>query len=249
MPWTAVRKDIVFNANCHRCGRPLASNVGIVLRDDQNQEQLFGPDCAAHLVGETAKSVPDLTIVWYTQASGTAGAGGKSLGGRRSRRRGPPPDQAAEQRIRAAMAASYLMLRADKLAHVSGVSTPALELIYRKFRRFGYLTPNQIRHILNIEAKCAREFPRYSAQHLRWVYACDSLLCRALETVEPRRRRFLTEMRDKLRAWLRLSPREIEAINSWLDRVDGTKQLPFPAVVHIPGGGSTSTPANTSSSV
>lgn len=201
-PWQPLRKDFVADGTpCHR-GCRLRSGTAIIMRDTATEkEHAFGPDCASNALGHPVGPIPDLT---RGQIAGTQG-GGNGVGGVGGKNSGINREQRALE---------YLILRADRLAHIPNLRFHVLDQAYAEYKATGVVQTPIVESIMN---KCRAN--DLSAENVQNVYAYDAAL-KLLETAlaNTEKANFLASLRADLHRRLRLTKGQCEAVNRFLIR-------------------------------
>ncbi len=212
MTYKPLRKDLTETSEkCAFCPKHLRSLKAYVLKNTQTGEiVLSGPECAKkHLAeGFSLKGIPDLTK--YTSATGTRTSGGTGGGGNSS------SENADEKR-----AIEYLELRERKLADKINSSWEVLSDFYKSYLE-GNLTPEIVRSINNIERKAPDNLKLNTLQkcynYLFWIDV-------GIEKLDEDKRAFLLSIRNTILARKQLSQKQFDAMNRWLENIDGVPQL------------------------
>ncbi|MFV8411852.1 hypothetical protein [Vibrio owensii] len=165
--------------------------------------------CKKHLAeGFSLKGIPDLNK--YTSATGS-GSGGSGCGGGSS-----SSNNADEKR-----AIEYLELRERKLADKINCSWEVLADFYSSYLQ-GNLTEGNIKSINNIERKAPESLRLDALQkcynYLFWIDV-------GIERLDENKREFLLSIRETVRARRPLSTAQFDAMNKWLEHIDGVPQL------------------------
>jgi hypothetical protein len=110
VPYIAIRKDFKFDHRCPKCGIPLTTNTGYLLRDENGDEDYYGETCAKNLTGADLRGVPDLTKALLAASGGSRPTGRSRAGGVRNAR-----DDLER-------AARYVLLRQRQLSHIPTIA-------------------------------------------------------------------------------------------------------------------------------
>ncbi|EOW9155630.1 hypothetical protein ACN1SW_003414 [Vibrio cholerae] len=212
MTYIPLRKDLTETSQkCNFCPKHLRSLKAYVLKNTKTGAIVFsGPECAKkHLAeGFSLKGIPDLTK--YTSATGSRISG--STGGNG----GHSTESSDEKR-----AIEYLELRERKLTNEINCSWEVLTNFYRVYLE-GNLTEQDIRSINNIERKAPDSLKLDTLQkcynYLFWIDV-------GIEKLDEDKRQFLKSIRNIVRERKQLTPKQFEAMNKWLENIDGVPQL------------------------
>ena len=156
------------------CRRALISNVTFILCDNQGWEYSFGPTCVRKLLNE--EELAKLKIIPnFTQAAPGEEREGRNNGGGMRNEGGNSRDR---ETARLRRVPTYLLLRQERFAHIPGTTYGPLAAYANDYRQSRQLSENVLKHILNIERKCADG--KYSLGNLQTVYAYDRCLDQVL---------------------------------------------------------------------
>ncbi|OSQ39626.1 hypothetical protein [Thalassospira mesophila] len=206
-----IRKDFIFSATCHECGRALTSNVAVIALDDEGNELAFGPTCIRKVLDNAAeqklKDIPD-----FTKAIKLTPISGKEKNSTLSEK----SHLARADKLLKQKALTYLILRQEK---VPGVSYEVLAEYLKKYKSGQDLTDGEIRHILNIERKFAGS--RLGEKNLMTVYAYLRCIDQALPYIHEDKRNFLESIKKQLLTKYYLTSTQVEKTGEWISRVPG----------------------------
>jgi len=218
MPYIPLRKDFVFDVKCHVCPRALTSNVAIILCDNQGREYPYGPTCVRKELDKDGlaklKSIPD-----FTKAAPGEEHEGRKTGGGGPGGAGYPDNQVARMR----RAVTYLLLRQERLAHISGATYEPLAAYADDYGQRRMLSGGAISHVLNIARKCADG--KYGFDNLQTVYAYDRCIDRILQATPPAKQEWLNDVQASLRRNLYLSEKQAQGVENWFSNIPGHQPL------------------------
>lgn len=197
----------------------MISNVAVILCDNQGWEYPLGPTCVRKVLNEEGlaklKIIPN-----FTQAAPGEEREGRNNGGGTRNVGGNPCDRETA-RLRRVL--TYLLLRQERLAHIPGATYGPLAAYANDYRQSRQLSENALKHILNIERKCADG--KYSLGNLQTVYAYDRCLDRVLEATPASKQGWLRDVQVSLRQKLYLSQKQAQGVENWFNNIPGHQPL------------------------
>ena len=217
MGYTVIRKDFTTGPQkCDLCSRPLASFKAYIMQDISTGEIIFaGPKCALKNLhkGQSLSGVPDLTTFTTTLNTRPGGTSKSTLHGNIG------SENVVDQEKQRAL--EYLMLREEKLSKVLNCSYHVLAQLYQKYRNGG-LSPDDINHINNIEAKAPEGL---ALSRLKEIYNALFWIDVAIPKIPKDKTTFLINVRESIIKHKNITDRQKEGINGWLDKIHGVVRL------------------------
>lgn len=186
----------------------MISNVTVILCDNQGREYPFGSTCIRKILNEEGLAKLKVTPN-FTQAAPGEEREGRNNGGAMINESGNPRDREAACLRRVL---TYLLLRQERLAHIPGATYDPLSAYANDYRQSCQLSENALKHILNIERKCADG--KYSLGNLQTVYAYDCCLDRVLEATPTSKQGWLRDVQVSLRQELYLSQKQAQGVEN-----------------------------------
>lgn len=208
------RIDFIENEICHRCKRPLKSNIAHILIDGHGNEFPYGKICAERTAANT--DYPNFTK-WNSKQSGH----NNKMSARQ--KKGFNNYRDAYDEI------EYLRLRMEKLEAFNGMKTKKLYKIYVDYKKSKQKKVTSsleaITYLKNLITYTKREKLEYSPAHLQICYAYEFWLSKIIKTkTKPD---FFISLRKHLRKDRFLSEKQVAALNKEHLRPIGIKDFQY----------------------
>jgi len=218
MNYRPLKKDLTDGTEiCHFCNRPLRSLKAYILEDEGTKEIVYsGPKCAEDNIKPkyNLKLIPDLTK--YTLAVNDK----ESISTISAKERNISKYSQEELNLRKAI--EYLELRENKLIEDFNTSYSVLNEYYNSYLEKGTLDKNQIQHTLNIENKSPDSFKLINLQK---CYNYSFWINNGILRLEDKADDFLIPIKTYLIKNFKISEKQKNGVNKWLENLDGIPQL------------------------
>ncbi len=209
-----LKKDFVNENEKSYCkGRRLSSGKAYYLQKNNGDIVYGGKQCAEEYSNTNLSQIPDLTKSLIARHDGTTTAGGNTgINGTQN-------DMSKSKAI------SYILLREEKLSKFKYVnkslSYTILNEYYQNYKKNNDLLYGEIKHILNIEKKSAKNTKnKMSLQNLSTCYAYQYILERTLDYLEQKNNqdgiKYIKGMIHGLQDYCSLTNNQINGLSKWL---------------------------------
>ncbi|EHF4516253.1 hypothetical protein NOJ13_001401, partial [Campylobacter coli] len=114
------------------------------------------------------------------------------------------------------MAIEYVVLRQSKMKKFKKANYFILNDYYKEYLKTNILSPNSIKHIINIEKKAPL---RFKLENLLTCYAYEYKILLALKSIPSNKRTYLSSILSNLRKYYTLTDRQINGVERWFKKI------------------------------
>ncbi|HEB9333213.1 TPA: hypothetical protein RZK42_001030 [Campylobacter coli] len=204
----AVKKDFVVNAKSVCQDRPLTSGKAYYLyyKDGNRFCGCAGKECATQKCNNDLNTIPDFT---------------KSLISNFKKETKIIQDKKHIHETNlskndVSMAIEYVVLRQSKLKKFEKANYFILNDYYKEYLKTNTLSPNSIKHIINIEKKAPLQF---KLENLLTCYAYEYKILLALKSIPNNKRTYLASILSNLRKYYTLTDGQINGVERWFKKI------------------------------